>query len=129
MPVFASSLSIKVGNMWVRRHQVPMAPAFALTEYKVLGSTYSDAVLDLRRQSRADGVDALHKRYCSVYVQLTRPQLLLGTWLLESVTLADLDNKPHPQLRDEDHRLQELAARTMRLETESTIGQEVINPV
>jgi hypothetical protein len=106
-----------------------MAPAFALTEYKVLGSTYSNAVLDLHRQSRADGVDALHKRYCSVYVQLTRPQLLLGTWLLESVTLADLDNKPHPQLRDEDHRLQELAARTMRLETESTIGQEVINPV
>jgi hypothetical protein len=37
IPVFASTFPVKVGNMWIRRHRVPMSPAFALTEYKVQG--------------------------------------------------------------------------------------------
>ena len=89
--------------MWVKRHQVPMTPAFALTEYKALGSTYQNAVLDLARYSKAHGEDASHKRYCSNYVQLTRLGLLEGVHLLQPITFSDLDNKPHHQLRDEDH--------------------------
>ena len=129
IPVFATSSSIKMGDMWVARHQVPMSPAFALTEYKVQGSQYRNAVLDLSRQSKARTVDASHKRNCSVNVQLSRLESFGGVHLLEPVTLDDLDNQPHPELRDEDHRLQQLAALTMRLETDGpTVDPENGDP-
>jgi hypothetical protein len=102
-----------------------MSPAFGLTEYKVLGSTYKNAVLDLRRHSKVLGEDASHKRNCSVYCQLSRLQSKKGLQLLQRLSLSDLDNKMHPQLRDEDHRLQRLADMTMRLETEGVIAGEL----
>jgi hypothetical protein len=118
IPVFAISSSIKMGDMWVTRHQVPMSPAFALTEYKVQSSTYRNAVLDLSQHSKPRTVDASHKRNCSFNVQLSRLQSFDGVHLLEPLTLDDLNHQPHPELRDEDHRLQQLAALTMRLEME-----------
>jgi hypothetical protein len=90
--------------MWIRRHQVPIAPAFALTEYKVQGSTY---------RSAATGEDASHPRHCSTYVQLSRLKERRHLWLLEPVKLSDLRNKMHHELVAEDHRMQELAAATM----------------
>ena len=101
---------------------VPMSPAFALTEYKVLGSTYQNVVLDLYRSSKVRGQDASHKRYCSVYVQLTRLRSLEGLHLLQPLSLDDLNNQPHPKLRDESSQLQQLADMTMRLEIEGNIN-------
>jgi hypothetical protein len=73
-----STFPVKVGNMWIRRHQVPMSPAFALTEYKVQGSTYRYAVLDLARRTYGMGEDAVHSRHCSSYnVQLSRLQTMI----------------------------------------------------
>ena len=99
IPVFASTFSVRVDNMWIRRHQVPMSPAFALTEYKVQGSTYRYAVLDLARQTYGTGEDAAQPRYCSGYVQLSRLQMMDNLWLLEPITLSDFRNKDAPRAR------------------------------
>jgi len=53
LPIFPKLFSVTIGGMSVRRHQVTISPAFAPTEYKVLGCTYRKAVLDLSRQSQA----------------------------------------------------------------------------
>jgi hypothetical protein len=113
IPVFASTFPVKVGNMWIQRHQVPVSPAFALTEYKVQGLTFRTAVLDLSRKSYANGEDASHSRHCSTYVQLSRLQVMDRLWLLEPVTLSDLRNSMHRELIAEDQRLKQLAAATL----------------
>lgn len=99
--------------MWIQRHQVPVSPAFALTEYKVQGLTFRTAVLDLSRKSYANGEDASHSRHCSTYVQLSRLQVMDRLWLLEPVTLSDLRNSMHRELIAEDQRLKQLAAATL----------------
>jgi hypothetical protein len=65
------------------RLQQSMSPAFALTEYKVQGSTYRYAVLDLARRTYGMGETAAHSRHCSGYVQLSRLQTMNNLWLLE----------------------------------------------
>ncbi|KAN0070693.1 hypothetical protein V8E54_010858 [Elaphomyces granulatus] len=120
IPVFASTFPVKVGNMWIRRHRVPMSPAFALTEYKnhlIPTTTYRTAVLDLSRLTYATGEDAAHSRHCSAYGQLSRLQVMDRLWLLEPVTLSDLRNRMHRELVTEDQRLQQLAAVTLQSET------------
>ena len=39
--------SVKIGNMSVTRHQVPVTPAWAITEYKAQWSTYDRVTLAL----------------------------------------------------------------------------------
>ena len=129
--MFASTFAVKVENMWVQRHQVPMAPAFAVTEYKAQGSTYRYAMLDLSRKDNARGEDAVHARHCSVYVQLSRLRLMEGVWLLEPVKLSDLCHKVHRELVAEDLRLERLAAATLQSETEALaadIGRDGVGP-
>src|SRR6266480_2011965 len=46
-PIFCSSGPVKIGNMSVNRYQVPVTPAWAITDYKVQGSTYDAVTLDL----------------------------------------------------------------------------------
>jgi hypothetical protein len=131
VPVFASSFSVKVENMWVQRHQVLMAPAFAVTEYKAQGSTYRYAMLDLPRKDFARGEDAVHARHCSVYVQLSRLRLMEGVWLLEPVKLSDLCHRVHRELVAEDLRLEQLAAATLQSETEALaadVGRDGVGP-
>lgn len=48
--VFPLERSITVKGHSVRRRQLPMCPAFSLTDYKVQGSTLTTAVLDLKHQ-------------------------------------------------------------------------------
>jgi hypothetical protein len=40
MPVFCSSSPVKTGNMSVTRHQVPVAPAWAITEHRDCPGAY-----------------------------------------------------------------------------------------
>ena len=40
------------GNVKIKTRQLPLAPVFALTEYKVQGATFKKAVLDLRRPAK-----------------------------------------------------------------------------
>ncbi|KAH9203426.1 hypothetical protein DL95DRAFT_399342, partial [Leptodontidium sp. 2 PMI_412] len=81
IPVFPLERSITVKGHSVRRRQVPMCPAFSLTDYKVQGSTLTAAVLDLKHDPSARGQDA-HKKYCSNYVQLSRLRSSEGLHLL-----------------------------------------------
>jgi hypothetical protein len=89
IPVFPLERSITVKGHSVRRRQVPMCPAFSLTDYKVQGSTLTTAVLDLKDNRTAKGQDG-HKKYYSTYVQLSRLQSLDGLHLLQKIDIEDL---------------------------------------
>ena len=112
VPIFCSSTSDKVGNISVVRHQVPVTPAWAITDYKVQGATYDNITVDLHRPENNKNKETRHKRYCSNYVQLTRTKSLQGLNLLQRVTLADLNVRPDKLLVQEDERLATLAAST-----------------
>ena len=111
IPIFCSSGSVKIGNMSVTRHQVPVTPSWAITDYKVQGSTYEAVTLDLHQQSISKNKTS-YKRYCSSYVQLSRVKSLQGLSLLQPVTLKDLNGKPDKLLMLEDQRIAQLAITT-----------------
>ncbi|KAN0071057.1 hypothetical protein V8E54_010488 [Elaphomyces granulatus] len=101
--------------MSVIRHQVPLTPAWAIRiiKYKVLHTTLSQYI-DLHRQDKTSKDSAnKHKRYCSTYVQLSRVKSLQGLYLLQSVTLSDLNGKPDQLLVQEDERIAQLATSTV----------------
>lgn len=81
LPVFPLEKSITIKGYSVRRKQVPLCPAFAHTEYKVQGSTLKSAVLDLKDNSKVRGQDE-HKKFCSMYMQLSQLQSLSRLYLL-----------------------------------------------
>ena len=96
----------------VTRRQVPVCPAFSLTDYKVQGSTLITAVLDLKHDPSARGQDA-HKKYSSNYVQLSRLRSLEGLHLLQSITMEDLQFRPDERLLIEIERLRGLERETI----------------
>ena len=112
VPVFPLERSITVKGHSVRRRQVPVCPAFSLTDYKVQGSTLTTAVLDLKHDPSARGQDA-HKKYCSNYVQLSRLRSLEGLHLLQSITMEDLQFRPDERLLVEMERLEGLERETI----------------
>ena len=112
IPVFPLERSITVKGHSVRRRQVPMCPAFSLTDYKVQASTLGTAVLDLKHDPSARGQDA-HKQYCSSHVQLSRLRSLEGLHLLQSITMEDLQFRPDERLLVEMERLKGLERETI----------------
>jgi hypothetical protein len=58
MPIFPIERSITVKSLSVRRKQIPICPAFCLTDYKVQGSTLSAAILDLKTGAARRGQDS-----------------------------------------------------------------------
>lgn len=96
----------------MRRKQVPICPAFSLTDYKVLGSTLKTAILDLKDDPTAKG-QSKHKKFCSMYVQLSRVQFLDRLYLLQEIGMKDLQFRPHDGLLAEMERLHKLEE-TMR---------------
>ena len=106
------------GNMKIKTRQLPLAPAFALTEYKVQGATFKKAVLDLRRPAKHKTQrkeDWNHQRFCSVYVQLSRLQTLEGVQLLQPIEFSDINNRPHPALLHATAELDQLSHSTLNL--------------
>jgi hypothetical protein len=112
IPVFPLERSITIKGHSVRRRQVPMCPAFSLTDYKVQVSTLTTAVLDLKHDPTARGQDG-HKKYCSTYVQLSRLRSLHGVHLLQRIDMQDLQFQPDDQLKVEMARLYTLQQETM----------------
>jgi hypothetical protein len=86
----------------------------------VQGSTLKIAVLDLKGDSSAKGQDS-HKKFCSMVVQLSRPQSLAGLYLLQKLDMKDLQFRPHDGLLAEIERLHKLEEETMRTWT-NTLG-------
>jgi hypothetical protein len=89
-----------------------MCPAFCLTDYKVQGSTLVAAILDLKDDSTIRGQDR-HRKYCSMYVQLSRLRSSKGLHLLQKLDTQDLRFEPDPRLLTEMQRLQELEKETI----------------
>ena len=111
-PVFPITRSIKIKGYSVRRKQVPMCAAFSMTDYKVQGSTLTTAVLDLKNDPTAKGKDE-HKKFCSIYVQLSRLQAGIGLYLLQKIDMNDLRFRPHEGLLAEMERLRKLEEETI----------------
>ena len=112
LPVFPIERSIKIKEYSVRRRQVPMCLAFSLTDYKVQGSTLTTAVLDLKNNPTAKGQDR-HKKFCSLYVQLSQLRSLNGLHLLQEIDMNDLRYHPHDGLVAEMERLRQLEQATI----------------
>ena len=89
-----------------------MCPAFSLTDYKVQGSTLTTAVLDLKNDPTAGG-QGDHKKFCSMYVQLSRLRSLSGLHLLQKIDMNDIGFRPHEYLVAEMERLRQLEETTI----------------
>src|SRR2546421_11913212 len=61
----------------------------------------------------AKGQD-MHKKFCSMLVQLSRPQSLDGLYLLQTLEMKDLRFRPHDALLTEMERLYKLEEETIR---------------
>ena len=111
IPVLPITRSIQIKNCSVRRRQIPVCPAFGLTDYKAQGQTFTGAILDLK----SDGIRGRdpHYRFCSFYVQLSRLRSSKHLYLLRRIQLSDIDFKPHPELVKEMSRLQALEVQTL----------------
>lgn len=112
MPVFPLERSISLKGYSVRRKQVPMCPAFCLTDYKVQGSTLTEAILDLKNDPTRRGWDA-HRKFCSTYVQLSRLRSFKGLHLLQKISMEDVQFGPDSRLLSEIKRLQCLQEETI----------------
>jgi hypothetical protein len=76
------------------------------------GSTLSAAILDLKNDPARRGQDS-HRKYCSLYVQLSRLRSFRGLHLLQKITTDDLRFSPDPDLLVEMERLRDLQAKTL----------------
>jgi len=89
-----------------------MCPAFSLTDYKIQGSTLTTAVLDLKDNPSLKGQSS-HKKFCSIYVQLSRLRSLDGLHLLQKIDMKDLQFRPDDALLTEMERLSKLEEETI----------------
>jgi hypothetical protein len=112
IPVFPIERSIKINKYSVRRKQVPMCPAFCLTDYKVQSLTFSKAILDLKDDHTSKGRDK-HTKFCSYNVQLSRLRSSDGVYLLREIEMKDLEFRPHDDLVAEMERLRKLEQETL----------------
>jgi hypothetical protein len=70
------------------------------------------AVLDLKDNPTIKG-QTEHKKFCSMYVQLSRLQSLHGLYLLQRIEMKDLKFRPHEDLLAEMERLHKLEEETI----------------
>ena len=83
---------------WVTLLQFPATLAYAITDYKVQGGTYSEPiVVDLKRPDRGGS------SYASPYVQLSRATSLDHVFIMRPFNGEDLRVPLSQQLQDELH--------------------------
>lgn len=110
-PVPAKETSIPRGTKAnsIRRFQLPLSPAFAITDYKSQGLTFNNAVLDLRRPTRETNQKCFH----SVYVMLSRLKSWSGVQILRPFPIQDIQQQPPAELYIECDRLNILQQETL----------------
>lgn len=69
-------------------------------------------MLDLKDDPTIRGQDR-HRKYCSMYVQLSRLRSSKGLHLLQELDMQDLRFGPDPRLLNEMQRLQDLEKETI----------------
>jgi ATP-dependent exoDNAse (exonuclease V) alpha subunit len=94
----------------VRRSQVPLTPAFAMTDYKAQGATLKELETSLTFSKMKRGSN--HYKWTSLNLQLRRLSSFAGLCLSEEITMEDVRYKPDEQLGIELKRLENLAAST-----------------
>ena len=94
----------------IRRRQVPLTPAFAITDYKAQGGTFKELETSLAFSKTKKG--SSHYKWTSLNLQLRRLTSFAGLCLRERITLEDVQYKPDKQLGIELQRLENLAAST-----------------
>jgi hypothetical protein len=117
-PLYPIESRGEVDGVSFTRIQVPITPAFAITDFKSQGKSVAEACVDIKTSHtsshrRQPGVN--HKNYTSLNVQLGRIKSFAGLWLREPIELADVQNRPDPALLIEDERLRNLEAQTMEI--------------
>ncbi len=118
--VFPVKSTVTAKRTRLNRKQIGISPGFAYTEYKVQGATFKSATLDLRCKTIKKTAKS-HKRFCSIYVQLSRVQSLEGVSLLKPISLDDINNQPHHELRTDDERFQKLRDITLSSFTNAAV--------
>ena len=84
------------------------------------GSTLVAAILDLKDDPTIREQDR-RRKYCSIYVQLSRLRSSKGLHLLQKLDMQDLRFGPDPRLLTEMQRLQDLEKETIAAWRESSI--------
>jgi hypothetical protein len=107
-PIFPVQKSFTCKGYSIRRRQVPLCPAFCLTQYKVQGLTLKKAVLDMKAEPRRTE----HEKCTANYVQLGRLETSEGVYLLQEIDMSDLLFKPDQRLLAEMERLWQLEKET-----------------
>lgn len=105
MPVFPVDSTVHHNGLAIKQKHILLTPAFVLAEYKVQGSTFKSAVVDLKRTKHVKALQEIYKNFYSTYVQLSQLTTLEGVQLLEPITLFDVSYKPHSNLKFETIRL------------------------
>ena len=95
MPIFPLKKSISWKGYSIRRQQVPMSPAFCLTQYRVQGLTLEKGVLDMKAEPRR----TCHEKCTSNYVLTGRQKTSADVHLLQKIDMSDLLFQPDPRLK------------------------------
>ena len=133
MPLFPTSFAIEVPvpeplasligkDIRMRRRQVPCCAAFAITDYKSQGRTFSNIILDLESPNPKGGVRGGHHTYTAVYVALSRCRSRSGLSFLHAFPYATFFAKPDPGLGQEERRLQALEIQTSGINYEALLA-------
>ena len=96
--VFSFKSSVILNKLCVFRLQISAISSFVITNYKVQNATYTNAVLNFRRDNRIRSDADNHKKFCFTYVQLFRLQTLKNVQLLQNIQFKNIDNRSHSNL-------------------------------
>jgi hypothetical protein len=99
---FSIRASIKNGAVSIERTQLPLQPAFAMTDFKSQGRTLARVILDLSCCSGSQ----------SPYVMLSRATSIKGIRILQDFPLSKIRCRPSEDLRREQDRLKRLFLNT-----------------
>src|SRR5467141_3203893 len=125
-PFFPSKYSSTIKDLTtkqqvkIRRFQVPLTPAFAITDYKAQGGTFKELETSLAFSKMKKG--SSHYKWTSLNVQLRRLLSFEGLGLMEEITMNNVQYKPHQQLGAELQRLETLAIPTARRWRQAIFG-------
>ena len=108
-----NTFSKKQESFTVRRLQIPISLAFAITAYKSQGWTFTMAVIDLEKP-QPPPVISEYVTFCLVYVMLSRLKTLAGLYLLTPISLNSIQSKPHQELLKHQHRLTKMHQMTIK---------------
>ena len=86
VPSKSTSIPNSTKTNSIQRFQLPLSPAFAITDYKSQELPFNNAVLDMGRPTRESNQKCFH----SVYVMLSRLKSWSGLQILRPFPIRDI---------------------------------------